>query len=257
MATNLGDESELRCTTDYGLFTHLKGNRPIDQKEVDKIAASMKEVGFKKAFFIVVDPEGRVKIGQHRLMAAEQAGVPVWYMVDSELTIQQMQDSESLIRKWTIMDFVSSYAELGNPDFIKLKATYDNPEWPIAAISYFWQRAYDVSVTTFADHIRKGTFVFSPARKVRFDELQRKVNDLILFNPKMKKRANAIEATLILVCHPDYEHRKMLNKLEYLASRMVVCASREEYVRMLFDIYNYKSREDNIISPLGKFARKR
>lgn len=243
------NEEQVYCTTDYALFSHMKGNRPIDQKNVDKLAENMKKVGFKKAFRIVVDPEGRVKIGQHRLLAAEQAQVPVYYVVDTELTVQEMQDAENMQKKWSLHDYIYSYAQLGNEEYIKLESTYVGSVFPQAAISQFWGRAYGISLLSYYEHVKKGIFKFTDQRKAKFDLLQRQVLDIFEFNKKLINRANAVEGTLVLICHPDYNHRQMLHKLENMQSRLVVCPTRDEYTKILFEIYNYKNHGKHLIAP--------
>jgi hypothetical protein len=106
-------------TTDYSKFRRMKGNRAVNPKTVAMLYVSMKKYGWIGAP-IVVDENMRVIDGQHRLEAAEMAGIPVLYIIMPGATLDQCRKLNMHGNAWIIMDFVVSYAELGNQHYATL-----------------------------------------------------------------------------------------------------------------------------------------
>ena len=105
-------DNKIHKTTDYGQFKFLKENRPINQKHVDKLVRSMREVYIPIPILVVerniVFPCLVVKDGQHRLKAAEICGYPVHYMIMDGMSMKQIRDINQNNKKWTNDDFLHS-----------------------------------------------------------------------------------------------------------------------------------------------------
>lgn len=122
-------------TTDYDKFHFITGNRPIRPRQVTRLAVQMQKVGFLRDRAIDINPDMGIADGQHRLLAAIEAGVPVWYRVlEKEATIENIQGRNMMI-PWTTQDYLNSYIALGDKRYIQLKAFADEYRLSIA-ISY-------------------------------------------------------------------------------------------------------------------------
>ena len=111
--------NEIKRTNNYFMFKRLEGNRIVDQKKVNKIKKSINEVGYISNP-IIVNENMEVIDGQHRLEALKQLGKPVEYIVQKNLDIKEVLFMNINQEKWNMMDYINSYAELGNESYKRL-----------------------------------------------------------------------------------------------------------------------------------------
>lgn len=105
-------------TKDYPKFKRIKGNRQVDHPQV--IVESIKKHGVLNCPVNVNEDFGVVD-GQNRVLALEQLGMPVRYIVSPGIGIVECQAMNSGQKNWSADDFVNSYAEGGDPKYIALK----------------------------------------------------------------------------------------------------------------------------------------
>ena len=73
-----------------------------------------------------------------------------------------------------------------------------------------------------------------------------KIADKILKADKLtpfKMSNRFVSAMLDILTHPDYKQKTMLHKLEIRQGHLYKCASKNEYLRLLEKVYNYKNSE--------------
>lgn len=249
----------IQCTTDYSIFKILKGNRDVNVTEDSKaqirhLVKSMKKYGFIAAYPLVVNIDMMVEDGQHRLKSAEIAGCPVYYVVSDGLAMEAVREAGGLSRKWTIIDYISSYVSAGVEDYKKLAVISSASEFNEGVVVWIWIRAYDANCMKFRDDVRAGTFKMTNELEVKFATLHQHLRELNASAPNFIKTCSSASGALTLLTHPEYDHAKMKDKLAYLSTRLVRCASTEEYANLLFDIYNYKTLPATRIKPLGNFT---
>ena len=94
-------------TDDYSMFKKMKGNREIGK--VKDLRKSMKKNGFLNCP-IVINDEGEIGEGQHRDYVAEELGLPIKFVVEPKLNIEQARDLNTGQKNWGIFDYVHSDA---------------------------------------------------------------------------------------------------------------------------------------------------
>lgn len=105
-------------TKDYSKFKRIDGNRAVDHPQT--IINSIKKHGVLNCP-INVNEEFGVADGQNRVLAFEQLGLPVRYIISAGIGIKECQAMNSGQKNWTADDFVNSYAESGDKRYIALK----------------------------------------------------------------------------------------------------------------------------------------
>lgn len=105
-------------TTNYEIFKTLAGNRDIDLSNVKNLIKSIRENGYIGTP-ILISKNFEVLDGQHRLEALKQLGLPVPYEI-REMTLTQVQALNTASRKWGQIDYIKSYASMGNEEYILL-----------------------------------------------------------------------------------------------------------------------------------------
>lgn len=107
-------------TNQYGLFHFIVGNREI--KTNHALDASIKAYGILQP--IKVDKDFNIIEGQHRYTYAKKNTKPIRYIVAEDhvpYKMGEISELNSTSRKWTITDYIHSFASQGNPEYIKLK----------------------------------------------------------------------------------------------------------------------------------------
>lgn len=246
--------SGIQCTTDYGIFKPHSENRLTQETRdsrcsVAALAKSMKERGYLTAFPVIVDSEMRVYDGQHRLLAAKMAGVPVYYVVNNSIKIDDVRTAGAIARKWTLLDYIGSYVRAGNPHYQRLHVITAASPFDIGIARNIWAAAYSGSKDNFSSAIKDGSFVLTAEIEAKYNELLQRLTEIQSFSPGFVQTSRAALGALSLLSHPEYDHGRMKEKLGYQSTRIVRCFSSEEYSRLLYDIYNYKALPANRIKP--------
>lgn len=98
----------------YSKFKLMTGNRWIRDNKVKRIVNSMRKFGWVGAP-VIIKRNWEVVDGQHRIKAAEIAGIPVKYMFeDSNIDIKAVRELNQTQTSWREIDYIKSEADLGN-----------------------------------------------------------------------------------------------------------------------------------------------
>lgn len=111
---------QILTTTDYSIFTRLKGNRPVNEAHVMKIVDSIRKRGVIDTV-IYCTSDMQVLEGQHRLEAFKRLGLPVKYKVSAGASIDDCISMNAAQQSWSIEDYIGSFAERGFPAYLKLQ----------------------------------------------------------------------------------------------------------------------------------------
>lgn len=127
---------ELSETDDYSIFHKLNGNRKINKNTIRQVRECMKEFGNLPCLPLVYrDRNGTLYVadGQHRIDAAQELNEWVYFIIIDENIFKERPDDENkaLLRlcqeinncshNWSIDDYVDSYVDNGNKDYMKIK----------------------------------------------------------------------------------------------------------------------------------------
>lgn len=116
--------------TDLSVFKTLDGNRSVEPARVDKIARSIQRVGFVPSP-IVVNDRMEVIDGQGRLEACKQLNLPIPYIQIDGIGIEECLSMNINQVNWSTRDYVNSWAERGNENYIKLRDFLDACDFPL------------------------------------------------------------------------------------------------------------------------------
>lgn len=143
-------------TTDYSRFKKLLGNREVTEQRIAAIVDSMKRRGYITSP-ILVNEHFEIIDGQGRFQAEKQLGLPVEYIVQPGLTVEDCISMNIKMKNWDIRDYIGSYADRGVQDYVRLKALI--AEFPSISISSIGGMARkNLSAGNANDAIRTGRF---------------------------------------------------------------------------------------------------
>lgn len=228
-------------STNYDEFTFLTTNRDPARGHIEALKRAFVEHGnLTEISPITVNENLEIIDGQHRYIAAQELGEPVFYMVRSNLSIQDARQMNILHRPWNTDDYAESYAAAGNQNYIKyleLKEMY--------GFSHSIMVMYIVGLQATGQHkaFREGGLVIENEKAAlkRLDELSaiaEVVGDIA------KTRAFAL-AYLKVRSVDGFDFKQMVRKFEMFGGAVKSYSGLEDNQRQLEDIYNYKQTEDH------------
>ena len=104
---------QIKTTNTYSIFNKVIGNRDLDKNNLQRIKASIKEIGLQMP--ILVNKNNSIVDGQHRLQAAKELNIPVSYIISKD-TAEDNIDQLQISKKWTALDFCNKNALKGDAD---------------------------------------------------------------------------------------------------------------------------------------------
>lgn len=242
------NDNTVHETTNYNIFKLVAGNRDVDKNHVKSLAKLMAINGnLTGEFPIVVNESMEVMDGQHRLTALKQLNWPVYYQVRKTLTLDQVRAINVGHRNWNWIDYARSYANLGNKNYERFLVLAQKYPLGYGALSQFagFLDNRDIlgrSQTTF----RNGGLTFNAEHYKRADDLLSEWVGVRAYIPK--PTAAVAKAFHRITQNPNYDHKRMLDKMEKFANRIFnekwVNLTITDAARAFEEVYNFHSKEE-------------
>lgn len=109
------------ATKDYSRFKTILGNRQLNQPYIKRLMASLKVSNFLPYHPIIVNEKDELIDGQHRLEAAKQAKIEVYYAIREGASLDEIILLNSNNRPWGLKDYMESHIVRGNNNYVILK----------------------------------------------------------------------------------------------------------------------------------------
>ena len=222
-------------TTDYEMFSFIKGNRGINESQVNAIVNNIvNDTDLLRYKPIMVNRNMGVLDGQHRLLAAQKAGVTIWWNVAPDdinlLTIANLNNGN----KWSPKNFVSLYAASNKKAYILFRKFYSDYKLSTSTALLLFGRQTMRS-------LREGTLHANDL--LMYEEFAEALTDVrkYVYFAKFNRFADAFTR---IYTHPEYDHKRMLTKLKQRKDAIIRMATVEDHMRMLEEIYNHKLSSD-------------
>ena len=107
-------------TQNYAMFKKIIGNRELSEFNVKAIVKNIKNNGLKPTI-VIVNEKMEVIDGQHRIEALKRLNLPVLYQIHEGLTLGDCIAMNTSGTNWKAEDYIDSYAEMGDENYINLK----------------------------------------------------------------------------------------------------------------------------------------
>lgn len=214
----------------------LPFNRPRSQNHIKSIAKSIEKHGWfgtvimiwtrlyggRKEQLYVID-------GQHRMDAANMAGVPYRYEIvevtNKEEVISLMADLNNNSKGWALHDYLAPWISLGLSSYSELLKIWQDTKLPLAGLI----RLYSSSTFggenggAITDDFKRGAFVIKTANRAFADKVIKEVQLL-------KKVVNVSDAFLMA-----FAGFYQVNQNKYRNDRMIDILKRNKKQFMLAD----------------------
>jgi len=240
-------------TNDLTIFNQIRGNRPPNPQHIRRLCSSIKDNGILQNP-IIVNEEGEVIDGQHRLMAAIECSAPIYYIIVKGYHLNEVQILNLNQKNWTAKDFMHGYAEMGIEPYIKLKDFYKtNKVFSLTDCIRLCSNKSNVTSTQMSNKYRanrpilKSSGIFNEGtwKGKDFDLAQQNADKLKMIKPYYDgyKKSLFIGAMSNLFNNENFNFFHFLEKLKYQSQKMQDCTSQSQYTLLIEEIYNFKSRD--------------
>lgn len=238
----------IKKTDDYTIFKKHSGNRGIIPYNVKKLVSSISMKNLLHLKPIVVNKDMEVLDGQHRLEAAKDLGIPVYYEIHSDyepqdIALMNVQD------QWKKEDFLRFYVSQGLSNYIELEKVMKkyNITFSLALQIFGDKEDYDSKHKT---DFRKGTFKFPTGDDLQesLDILDKITKTVDYIYPKMRGNTTYIKTArfasglraFLAIKAVDFDI--FLRKLEIRLDLIRPCANTVSFINMFKSIYNWRNK---------------
>lgn len=221
----------IRTTKNYSRFKRLTGNRPINKAHKARLIESMRQ---NYRFTVVTVNENHEVIdGQHRIECAEELGLPVHYVVCKGYGLNDVQQLNANLKRWTTDDYLQGYCQMGKRDYLiyrDFKTTY--------------KFGHNECICLLSGGNRNDLFInfkngnFTIVDHAKAVDIAEKIISLEELYPGVRRRT-FVFAMIELLKLPQFDFSRFKSKLERQRSKMHDCTSVDQYKDLIEVIYNH------------------
>jgi len=244
------DITVIEETKDYGMFDKHICNRDIEEDHVLKLIESIREKNQLRAHPILVDNDGIIIDGQHRLEAARRLGIPIPYYIDKSANVDDIIRLNVNQKAWQLPQYYNFYCKREYPEYLKLKNFIDAEKIPlnIGVLLLNGEKSGE-----FFTRFKKGKYRF-PNEVEYMDAMQKKehIKQVIDFikkktsgNKTYLDRVTFYSALIEFYNIKSFSHEIFMHKLELKLNIMCSRTRQSDYVSLFKEIYNYRSTKNN------------
>jgi hypothetical protein len=233
----------VKTTTKYDMFTLMEENRDVDlnHPKTKKLSRLMVEYGWLDSYPLMAIKKGGKLIvidGQHRLQIAREFGIPVKYVVESE--VPDVAELNSTAKTWTVEDYVRRFQKRGLPDYVQLVEFYESNPIPITMCA-----AILANTSTFGNvsvKIKEGRY------EIKRMALANRVADcyrqLIEVDSRLKKNAS-IRALWACFQVDYFEPDRLVSGAARKAGSIRNMGDWKGFLHMFEELYNFGRKHVN------------
>lgn len=231
-------ESQVYMTDEYSKFKFMEGNRNVDLRHLAKLTDSFKTK--QLPIPIVVNKYMEILEGQHRFIVCKANQLPIYYIIIDDCDIKDAILINTISKKWTMEDYLEHYCTLGYQHYINLKNFVEFTGLNSNCARLFcedFSGKPSKSNTKFA----VGKFEMIPFDEaIKNFEIYRDYNKCPAFNMQI-----FMLAVIKISKNPKYNHKKMISKLDDFYYKVTKRVTKNEYIQVLTEIYNYNTNKEN------------
>jgi hypothetical protein len=229
---------EIKVTSVYSMFQLMTGNRPIDYNHVKRLKRSMQEdPHLFPSNPIQVNENGYIIDGQHRRLAAQELGMPIYYIISPGATLDETRVLNVTQRRWTLIDFAESFAASGRADyrtFLRYVKRYPKIAPGILRTYLVGGLKHQLDVD-----FRRGEFVIENENEADWTIMRLQE---VIDKTHVHINAPMAHALLAMFKNTDvFDFNLFMNKLDREAARELfhTASSNRACMRSIEDVYNF------------------
>lgn len=238
------DTPKIISTKEYSIFNSVDFNRKKNERHIQQLKKIIQKENLLHLHPILVNEKMEVVDGQHRLEAAKELGLDIFYIQD-RISYDHILNSNLFQKKLILEDVIKFYAvKDGIPSYLELQEYMNLLEIsPKSLISLI----FGTMSLPMIEFIKSGKFEM-PRDKMylekvvfSFSKLKEFVKEKKITPYTMFSSTNFTVAFRNLVLLPDYIENIFFNKLSQRWFDLKPQINSKEWTRVLIGIYNWKN----------------
>jgi hypothetical protein len=231
-------EKTMYSETNYGIFKSVDGNRNLNMLHLERLKKSVS----KKQLIIPIITNEKFEIidGQHRFEIFKNLGLPIYFIVAEGYGLEECHLMNTNSKSWSPDDFLNGYADLGKEDYVSLRTFRDKYKFLTIKMCQILLVGGQINQNQ-AQYFKEGKFKIVDYSKAC--EIAEKMKDFEEYKPFSNSHFQLALYTIIK--NKNYNHSRMLQKLEFQGNRLVKEVRVSEYLETLTEIYNFKSQKSD------------
>jgi len=239
---------KIHVTFDYDLFKLHASNRPPNHWP--KIAKSLKKKDMSRYVPIIVieTDEGYIIIdGQGRYFACIELGLPIYYIVAEDVSIEDIATFNAGRQDWKPIDYLNYYASQGHPHYVRMKqflSEYDNMKLTYIVGSIWQSRP---GSDTSGNYFKAGQFTFPDEAVKKAAIVSQMLVAIENSVPKeeMKNKYSLVSALSSISLLSTFNPNRLIAQVKKYPYVFRAQADQRHYKQILEKLYNYRKRGDN------------
>ncbi len=236
---------EIHKTKDYSIFKFVSFNRDKQKKQIECMKKILQKENLLHFHPIVVNEQMEVIDGQHRLSAAQELGLEIFY-VQGNVSYEHILNSNLIQKKLCLADVIKFYALKDKiEDYIKLKKYCDelnvNPKALLGLI-------FGNCSPYIIDFLKTGKFKFPSSTEVVQNMIDYFRNFMVFVKEKRISPYSMFSNNVFtiafrnLITIPGFNESVFLSKLQMKWFDLKPQINSKEWTRVLIDIYNWRNQ---------------
>lgn len=222
-------------TTDYSIFEANFMNRDIIPAHVNNLYKDMSVNGWLKGSYIIVNKNGKLISGHHRLLAAMKAKVPVSYVIE-DIADDDVSSVCKISRNWNIIDHLRHFVKLGNPHYVVLDRFMKN--FPTLRPTEAMMLVKNTGTAQTRYHFEQG--LFETKNMTIAYQWGHQIMSLKPYFERYYNKSIFVRGLIKVLQNPQFDFDEFLHKVKLRPTMLQPCGTVEKYLEMIEVIYNYK-----------------
>jgi hypothetical protein len=237
---------EILRTKNYDAFKCITSNREVDPAHVRKLVDSIRQKNLMNINPIIVDSDMNVIDGQHRLEACRSLDIDAHYVISAGVKKEDLKLLNSVQKSWSLMDFINYFTVEGRKEFVDLSNFINKfPEFGISSLLHLvCKDARDNNIKE--GYLKCENLAEGEALALKLRALRNKGFDFVY-------QRNFIIAFKKVVSAEYFDFDLLLKKIDAQPRSFCRCPNKEEYLRMVEEIYN-RYQQKNLLNVTSRKA---
>ncbi len=232
----------IHSSFDYDQFSLSPVNRPIRPAKVASLKDAIRTKDFTSEMPVKINDMYEIMEGQHTFLACVELGYPIYY-IRSTITEDDIAAINAEQDKWTMDDYLHHFTTIGLHNYKVFKGFKERHGLTFTvAITMLTKDYTSKPNAALSNRFKEGRF--QATRSIaEAEEMASMLNDFAVGGFKGWKSQSFGLAFIKVWQYPEYDHKRMLAKLEYLSTQLVRCPNVDTYLELLERIYNFKASD--------------
>ena len=243
----------IKKTSNYSTFKIYKENRTIRPLFVKTLKNSIRKKNLLHLNPIIINEKKEIIDGQHRLQAALELSVPIYYIKDSGLGFEDILLLNANVVKWSTQEYLDAYIKLKVEDYVVLKKFCHKHNLSISnglAILNLEKGSRDFRCPLYA--FKSGNFrVKNKVLAEKFILFVKRMKPFLLENVTCDR--DFLRAVWNIYLNKNIDREILFEKLAQFPRKIFRVTTLREYLRQFEDVYNYQERAQGGIKKQIRF----